>query len=136
MNPERWAQIQVVFLQAAKLSADERRLYLDRACAADATLRSGVESLLAADDRSRSPLDGSAMDAFASAELISNLKNHPASSITKGEVMSQRCEKGHFYDFIQTCKLPSLRSPRTLDRRWANPSRLYHTRRIDQASGR
>lgn len=97
MDSERWRKIDAIFREAAPLSLRDRQRYLDKACAGDAGLRSEVESLLQADARSRSPLDGIALDAIGTGDLVSHL-NHAASPNNKGEGMSQRCEKGHFYD--------------------------------------
>jgi len=47
MTPERWRQIREVLHQAVELPPQERCAYLDRACAADPSLRPEVESLIA-----------------------------------------------------------------------------------------
>jgi len=49
MAADNWRTIQELFLAAADLPPDEQRLYLDSACAGDASLRGEVESLLASD---------------------------------------------------------------------------------------
>jgi tetratricopeptide (TPR) repeat protein len=49
MPGEDWRRIQELFLAAADLPPDGQRLYLDSACAGDASLRGEVESLLASD---------------------------------------------------------------------------------------
>lgn len=49
MTPERWNQINALFLEAVKLAPADRPVFLDQACAADPELRSEVERLLAAD---------------------------------------------------------------------------------------
>lgn len=54
MTPERWAQVNEVLHPAMEVAPDKRVDYLDRACAADASLRREVESLLAADEQVRS----------------------------------------------------------------------------------
>jgi hypothetical protein len=51
MNPERWQEIRGVFDHAVALPTEQRREFLDKACATDAELRREVESLLASDDR-------------------------------------------------------------------------------------
>nr|MDQ3011893.1 hypothetical protein [Acidobacteriota bacterium] len=47
MDAERWQQIDRVFQAAQELEGDERRRFLDVACAKDVELRREVESLLA-----------------------------------------------------------------------------------------
>ena len=51
MNAERFARLKRLFLVVADLPADERRAYLDEACADDAELRREIERLLASDRR-------------------------------------------------------------------------------------
>jgi WD40 repeat protein/tRNA A-37 threonylcarbamoyl transferase component Bud32 len=48
VTPERWRQVEVLFDSIADLSATERRVQLDSACADDGELRAEVESLLSA----------------------------------------------------------------------------------------
>lgn len=71
MSPERWRRIDAVFLEAARLNAEERRAYLDEACGGDRELRFEVESLLAHDGAG--PLDGAAVDGFETEEIVSVL---------------------------------------------------------------
>lgn len=52
MTPERWRKIDRIFDDALGLEARERARFLDNACAADIELRSEVESLIAASERS------------------------------------------------------------------------------------
>jgi protein kinase-like protein len=47
MTPENWKKVEALFESAVALSPADRALFLDRACADDATLRREVESLLA-----------------------------------------------------------------------------------------
>ena len=54
MTPERWQQIKAVLDRALELAPGERSALLDRACAADQSLRNEVEELLAGDDEMRS----------------------------------------------------------------------------------
>ncbi len=49
MEPERWAEIKRIFHAAMDLSAEARPSFLARECSADPSLRTEVESLLAAD---------------------------------------------------------------------------------------
>ena len=48
MTPDRWRQLTTLFHAAQSREGDERAVYLDQACGADASLRAEVESLLAA----------------------------------------------------------------------------------------
>ena len=49
MTPERWRQLHALFEHALQCPADERRQYLDRACAGDAALAAEMADLLAHD---------------------------------------------------------------------------------------
>jgi eukaryotic-like serine/threonine-protein kinase len=53
MNPERWERIKDLLHRAMQVAPEQRSAFLDSACP-DASLRSEVESLLAADDQARS----------------------------------------------------------------------------------
>jgi len=59
MTPERWRQIREVLHQAVELAPEERSAYLDRACAADHSLRREVESLIASYEEGGDFMDGS-----------------------------------------------------------------------------
>lgn len=50
MQPQRYARIKSLFLEAAELSVAQRAALLDRACGDDAALRGAVQRLLEADD--------------------------------------------------------------------------------------
>jgi eukaryotic-like serine/threonine-protein kinase len=54
MTPERWREVREVLHEALELAPPERSAYLDRACAADESLRREVESLLASSEEARS----------------------------------------------------------------------------------
>jgi hypothetical protein len=56
MTPERFAQIEEVFCRAAELAPVERTEFLDKACASDTDLRREVESLLAEQADTKTPL--------------------------------------------------------------------------------
>jgi serine/threonine protein kinase len=51
MSPERWREIKPVLESALEKRADDRRAFLDGACAGDESLRREVESFLAAHER-------------------------------------------------------------------------------------
>jgi serine/threonine protein kinase/Tol biopolymer transport system component len=53
MTGERWQEIRTVLEAALQVDSEERRAYLDQACASDQSLRREVESLLAADKQAQ-----------------------------------------------------------------------------------
>jgi serine/threonine-protein kinase len=57
VDPDRWRRIEEVLDAALDLPPGQRKRFLDEACAADAALRSEVESLLAADARAKDYLE-------------------------------------------------------------------------------
>ncbi|MEW6212329.1 MAG: serine/threonine-protein kinase, partial [Acidobacteriota bacterium] len=54
MNPERWERIERIFQSALEIDSRERAAFLDHACADDHSLRSEVESLIAAHNQAGS----------------------------------------------------------------------------------
>ena len=54
MTGERWQEIRTVLEAALPMDSEQRRAYLDQACASDVSLRREVESLLAADEQAQS----------------------------------------------------------------------------------
>ena len=68
MTPDRWQEVQALFLAAADLAPAARAAYLAEACAGDPTLRDEVLALLAADGRANaSPFITGAVAAAAEA---------------------------------------------------------------------
>jgi serine/threonine protein kinase len=57
MNMEKWHAIESLVESALELKADDRRAFLDKACAGDKSLRSEVESLLALRERAGDATD-------------------------------------------------------------------------------
>ena len=57
MTPERWQQVKEVFAMAIKYPPQERNSFLEERCAHDIELRSEVESLIAANDKSGEFID-------------------------------------------------------------------------------
>ena len=57
MSPERWQQVKEVFAVAIKYPPQERSSFLEERCAHDIELRSEVESLIAANDKSGEFID-------------------------------------------------------------------------------
>lgn len=54
MNPERWKQIDQLLDTALELDSDERKAFLEEACAGDQELRKELETLIASDRRAHS----------------------------------------------------------------------------------
>ena len=51
MTPERWQQVKVILAEALECASPaERRVFVEKACAADLQLKEEVEALLAFDD--------------------------------------------------------------------------------------
>ena len=65
MTAERWQQIREVLHQAVELAPQERPAYLDRACAADHSLRRDVESLIASYEQGSDFMEESALLSMA-----------------------------------------------------------------------
>jgi len=57
MDRERWKKVEPILDRALELPAEQREAYLEEACGSDAELRAEVEALIAADQRTRGPLD-------------------------------------------------------------------------------
>jgi serine/threonine protein kinase/Tol biopolymer transport system component len=57
MDRQRWVRIDEVFQATLEMAAEERAVYLDRACAGDADLRARVERLLALDRQTLSLIE-------------------------------------------------------------------------------
>ena len=69
MQAERWSQIEKLYHSAAALQADERNVFLERACGSDVELRREVESLLAHDREAESFIESPALQ--VAADLLS-----------------------------------------------------------------
>ncbi|HUA61768.1 MAG TPA: FHA domain-containing protein [Verrucomicrobiae bacterium] len=74
MTRERWQQIDTIFREAVQLEGEKRLSFLEKACQGDSDLRLEVESLLASDRKSSSPLDGSAFAALNTEQLDSAMQ--------------------------------------------------------------
>lgn len=81
-DPDNWRQVRDILAQALELNASERPGYLDGACNADPALRSEVESLLAASERSAF-IDKSPDLLEETASLSSESLSIPAPQFTK-----------------------------------------------------
>ena len=56
-DPQAWQRLKALLAEGLALAADERPGFIERACHGDAALRQELESLLAASDRTGTPLD-------------------------------------------------------------------------------
>jgi hypothetical protein len=65
MNPERWNQIEKLYHSAVTLRADDRAVFLERACNGDPELRQEVESLLAHDKQAENFIESPALEIVA-----------------------------------------------------------------------
>jgi serine/threonine protein kinase len=76
MRPERWRQIEDLFIAALERAADQCAVFLDHACAGDEQLRDEVASLLAAHERAGSFLGQPALAPSTTTNIT-----HPARSL-------------------------------------------------------
>jgi serine/threonine protein kinase len=65
ISPERWREIKPLLESAIELKADDRRAFLDKACAGDEALRREVDSFLAAHEQADDFLDRPAIEEAA-----------------------------------------------------------------------
>src|SRR3954465_6436128 len=70
MKPERWQQIDELFLAALEHDSGERMAFVAQACADDESLRSEVESLIASHEQADSFIEHPAFE--AAAELLAD----------------------------------------------------------------
>ena len=90
MQPERWRQIEALYDQACSLGGEERRAFIQKACAHDASLREELESLLASGDEAKSFIETPAMDHAARemAEMEGETKLHQKEDAWAGRMVS------------------------------------------------
>lgn len=62
MNPERWRVIKTLLDSALELKAEDRRAFLDRACAGDEAMRREVDSFIATDEQASYFMDKPAFE--------------------------------------------------------------------------
>jgi eukaryotic-like serine/threonine-protein kinase len=65
MSPERWREIKPLLESALELKAEDRRAFLDKACAGDDELRREVESFLDASEQAGDFMDKPALEEAA-----------------------------------------------------------------------
>src|SRR5258706_14592365 len=89
MTPEHWEEIEAVFQSALTRDAVERSAFVDRECAGNEALRKEVTDLLAAEERSRNYLTGSALEITAG-----QLAQRRVHSVAGSTVGAYRLQKG------------------------------------------
>src|SRR5262245_18901404 len=67
MTPERWRQVEQLYIAALEREDDQRAAFLDKACAGDETLRREVESLLAHEAQVEGFIEAPAVEVAAKA---------------------------------------------------------------------
>jgi len=78
-TPERWHEIETIFLDAARERPAHRAAFLSSACDGDLELRAVVEMLLAADDAGTGLLEGGAIGLLRADDvLLQLLRQHEA----------------------------------------------------------
>jgi serine/threonine protein kinase len=88
MRPERWRQIEDLFIAAFERDADQCAIFLDRACAGDDQLRDEVRSLLAAHEQAGSFLGQPALDPGATTKITDPARSLLGRSVSHYQVIS------------------------------------------------
>jgi hypothetical protein len=97
VTPERWQkQVDPILREAFKLPLDQRRQFVETACAGDRELQDEIEALLRADELA-GPMDGTAFDALNTQQVMEAVDDWDTPrKPEKGDM--ERCKEGHFYD--------------------------------------
>ncbi len=88
MQPERWRQIEDLFIAALDSDADQCAIFLDHACAGDEQLRDEVTSLLAAHKQAGSFLGQPALAPGATTNITDPARSLLGRSVSHYQVMS------------------------------------------------
>ena len=88
MTPERWQQVEQLYLLAAEREPDQRAAFLDEACAGDEKLRREVESLLAFEQQADSFIEAPALEVAARALAEEQAKSIVGRAIGHYQVLS------------------------------------------------
>ncbi|MEK6336860.1 MAG: protein kinase [Acidobacteriota bacterium] len=83
MTPERWRKIDEILQAALDLAPEHRSVFLDKACAGDAALRSEVEAFIDSHDQAGSFIESPAVEATARAMADSESESAAKSLIGK-----------------------------------------------------
>ena len=89
MQPERLQQIDGIFQTALELPPEQRREFLDAACANDPELRSEVESLISSLELSGDFIEGSAADVAASLLASETLRGKQVAQFQVGDPLGR-----------------------------------------------
>jgi eukaryotic-like serine/threonine-protein kinase len=95
MKPERWQQVERLFLSALERDPGQRAAFLDQACAGDDELRREIESLLAYEERAESFIETPAIEVEARL-LIDPCKSQEAFKGTERFLLQRRLGSGGF----------------------------------------
>ena len=88
MTPERWHKIRELFKSALERAPDERKAFLDQACAGDEELRKEVESLIASHEKTGRFIDEPAFEAAAQLLAEENTELKPGQRIGHYKIIS------------------------------------------------
>jgi serine/threonine protein kinase len=88
MQPERWRQIENLFIAALERDADQCAIFLDRACAGDEQLRDEVISLLAAHEKAGSFLGQPALAPSAATKITDSARSLLGRRVSHYQVIS------------------------------------------------
>src|SRR5262245_227561 len=94
MQPERWRQIEDLFIAVLDSDADQCAIFLDHACAGDEHLRDEVTSLLAAHKQAGSFLGQPALASGATTNMTDPARSLLGRSVSHYQVMSALGEGG------------------------------------------
>jgi eukaryotic-like serine/threonine-protein kinase len=88
MQPERWRQIEDLFIAALERGSDQCAIFLDRACAGDEQLRDEVRSLLAAHEQAGSFLGQPALAPISTTNISDPARSLLGRSVSHYQVIS------------------------------------------------
>ena len=88
MKPERWEQITEIYNSAQSLKKDERKAFLEKACANDKSLRREVESMLAADEKAGSFIAENAVKDSPSLLTLNNFSTLSGQTLGQFQIIS------------------------------------------------
>src|SRR5439155_19366214 len=88
MTPERWQQVKEIFESALELGAEQKAVFLEKACDGDSGLRAAVESLIVSHEKAGSFLESPLSDVAAHLLSPKQADNLEESSTLFEETMS------------------------------------------------
>src|SRR5262249_21944108 len=87
MTPERWEKIDRLFHAVLEIEPDNRKAYLDQACAGDDALRQEIESLISSHVTDNSLLERPAADVAAELLGIDAVAFNPGQQIANYQIL-------------------------------------------------